>query len=634
MTLADAVRAVAGMMKERWRLLFLTDSAVKAVGLILLAPLATGVLHLSLWVAGTGTLADADIVLFFIQPLGWAVLVTAGAISVGIVAAEQATLLVMVMAPSEKRISIGTAIGFVVARWRKIIVLAGRLVAFTAAAAAPFLVMAVMTASMLLGDYDINFYLATRPGAFQLAVGIGLVLGVGLAMLLAWLYAGWFLALPIVLFEQSSAGEAMQVSRRRMAGNKQLVVKLIIGWGIASLMVSFLATSAVVLAARQFVPLATGGLARLVFAIGSTLTIWFAVGLLINVLASTVFATMIATVYRGLSHPQSVTVAPLATRDTNGQLLPQVLVRRRVFASVAAGCLLVATFAGVTAEQMRFEDAVEVMGHRGAGGLAPENTLAAVQKAIDAGADWVEIDVQETADGEVVVVHDSDFMKLAGVNLKVWDATTADLGGIDVGRGFGQDFVGERVPTLAEVLEVCRGRVGVNIELKDYGHGQRLEERVAEVVEACGMEREVILMSLKPSVVKRMKDLRPEWTVGLLMSVAIGDAASLDADFLAVNARFVSRALVQRSHQAGKKVYAWTLNDAVGLSTLISRGVDGVITDYPDLAATVLQQRARLSPVERVLLELANLLGVKVALPGLDAMSAGEITTAETPDAV
>jgi len=634
MTLADAVGAVAGVMKKRWKLLFLTDSALKAVGLILLSPLATGYLHLSLWAAGTGTLADTDIVLFFIQPLGWAVLVTAGAIALGIVVAEQATLVVMLMAPPEKTVGVGTAMGFVAASGRQIIALAGRLVAFTAAAAAPFLVVAVMTASMLLGDYDINFYLATRPGVFQLAVGIGLVLGVGLSMLLAWLYAGWFLALPIVLFEQISAGEALRVSRHRMAGSKQLVVQLIIGWGIASLMVNFLATSAVVLAARQFVPLATGGLARLVFAIGSTLTIWFAVGLLINVLVSTVFAAMIATVYRGLSHPQSVTVAPLATRDVNGQLLPQVLVRRRVLASVAAGCLIVAGFAGVAAERMRFEDAVEVMGHRGAGGLAPENTLAAVEKAIDAGADWVEIDVQETADGEVVVVHDSDFMKLAGVNLKVWDATTADLEGIDVGRGFGPDFAGERVPTLAEVLEVCRGKVGVNIELKDYGHGQRLEERVAEIVEACGMDREVILMSLKPSVVKRMKDLRPEWTVGLLMSIAIGDAASLEADFLAVNARFVSRALVRRSHQAGKKVYAWTLNDAVGLSTLISRGVDGVITDYPNLAATVLQQRAQLSPLERVLLELANLLGVKVSLPGLDARSAGGMTTADTPGPV
>lgn len=173
----------------------------------------------------------------------------------------------------------------------------------------------------------------------------------------------------------------------------------------------------------------------------------------------------------------------------------------------------------------------------------------------------------------------------------------------------------------------------MNIELKDYGHGQRLEERVAEIVEAHGMQQEVILMSLKPAVVKRMKALRPEWTVGLLMSVAVGDAASLEADFLAVNARFVSRAFVRRAHRAGKAVYAWTLNDAVGLSTLISRGVDGVITDYPDLAARVLQQRALLSPVERVLLELAEVLGVKVALPPLDAESADTAKAGGAADA-
>jgi glycerophosphoryl diester phosphodiesterase len=156
--------------------------------------------------------------------------------------------------------------------------------------------------------------------------------------------------------------------------------------------------------------------------------------------------------------------------------------------------------------------------------------------------------------------------------------------------------------------------VGVNIELKDYGHGQRLEERVAGIVEACGMEREVILMSLKPAVVSRMKALRPNWTVGLLMSLAVGDVKQLQADFLAVNAQFVSRGFVDRAHRAGKQVYAWTTNDPVSISQMVSRGVDGVITDYPDLARSVLKQRNELSPVERILLELAAVLGVKTSV--------------------
>ena len=128
-------------------------------------------------------------------------------------------------------------------------------------------------------------------------------------------------------------------------------------------------------------------------------------------------------------------------------------------------------------------DDVAVVAHRGASGAAPENTLAAVRGAIADGADWIEIDVQETADGEVVVIHDRDLMKLAGVGLDTKDATLAELEQIDVGSWFDPVFAGERVPTLRAVLEEARGKAGVVIELKYYGHQQRLEARVAELVD-------------------------------------------------------------------------------------------------------------------------------------------------------
>jgi len=87
-------------------------------------------------------------------------------------------------------------------------------------------------------------------------------------------------------------------------------------------------------------------------------------------------------------------------------------------------------------ERIDADSDVAIIGHRGAAGSRPENTMAAVERAIADGADWVEVDVQETADGEVVVVHDSDFMKAAGISLKDWDATLQNLAGIDIGSRF------------------------------------------------------------------------------------------------------------------------------------------------------------------------------------------------------
>ena len=167
------------------------------------------------------------------------------------------------------------------------------------------------------------------------------------------------------------------------------------------------------------------------------------------------------------------------------------------------------------------------------------------------------------------------------------------------------------MPTLGAVLDACRGKAGVLIELKYYGHNRQLEERVARIVDARGMAPRTAVMSLELDAVRKMKALRPDWKVGLLMSVSAGNLRSSGADFLAVNGAFADRRFVRSAHLRGTKVYAWTVNDASTMSAMIGRGVDGLITDKPALAKAVLAQRARMSPAQRLLLELAGILGVK-----------------------
>ena len=244
--------------------------------------------------------------------------------------------------------------------------------------------------------------------------------------------------------------------------------------------------------------------------------------------------------------------------------------------------------------------------------MAPENTLVAIQAAIDAGADWVEIDVQETADGEIVVIHDSDLKKVSGKPMKVSDSSISELQAVDIGSWFGPEFSDERIPSLQQVLELCKGKIGVNIELKYYGSERRLEEGVARIVEATEMQDQVLLMSLNYSGIKMMRELRPDWKVGLLSATAIGDLTSLDADFLAVAMGMASAGFVRRAHEAGKKVYVWTVNDPVSMSRMISLGVDGIITDEPEMARQVLLERKNLSSAQRLLIHTALLFGQSI----------------------
>jgi glycerophosphoryl diester phosphodiesterase len=257
--------------------------------------------------------------------------------------------------------------------------------------------------------------------------------------------------------------------------------------------------------------------------------------------------------------------------------------------------------------QLRIDGEPQVMAHRGASAAAPENTLAAVQLAIESGAQWVEIDVQETADGEIVVIHDSDLKKVGGVPLVVGRSTLAALRAVDIGSWFDPRFAGERIPTLREVLELCRGRIGVNIELKYYGTERNLEQGVAAIVDELGMADEVVAMSLSLPGIRRMSALRPDWTTGLLSSVAVGNLAALDVDFLALNARAATRPLIRALHRQGKKVMVWTVNDPVGVTAMASRGVDGIITDEPAMAVDLLAGRRELDPGQRLVLNLAEL---------------------------
>ncbi len=163
--------------------------------------------------------------------------------------------------------------------------------------------------------------------------------------------------------------------------------------------------------------------------------------------------------------------------------------------------------------------------------------------------------------------------------------------------------------TLDELLERCRDRIALNIELKVYGHGQRLEERVIEAVERAGMEDDIVLMSLDRPTVERLKELRPDWTVGQLAAVTLGDLTKVDADFLAVNTKLATASFIRRAHRRGFDVMVWTVDHPVQMSDLITRGVDALITNRPAVAQEVLRQRAELSPVERLLVSFAGRFG-------------------------
>ena len=211
----------------------------------------------------------------------------------------------------------------------------------------------------------------------------------------------------------------------------------------------------------------------------------------------------------------------------------------------------------------------------------------------------------------VVVVHDNDLMKIGGSPLKIWEATAEQLRAVDIGSGFDPRFSGERVPTLAEALAACKGVSRVDIELKDYGHNERLEERVIELVEAAGMQNEIVTMSLSRDMVAKMKRLRPEWTSGLLTAKAVGDLTGVPGGLPGRRKSDGDAPLHPGAHRAGKPVYVWTVDDPAQMVRMIGLGVDGLITNRPGVAREVVDRYARMTEAERLLLFIITSFGAE-----------------------
>jgi glycerophosphoryl diester phosphodiesterase len=332
------------------------------------------------------------------------------------------------------------------------------------------------------------------------------------------------------------------------------------------------------------------------------LTILFAVSGGLGLLVGLVAQSILAVANLGLFRRTGLDPGPLPARPAGRRItLPWKLLP--VAAAVAA--LVGSLFLYRELRDLETEHRAAIIAHRGASERAPENSLSAIRLAIEAGADWVEIDVQETQDGEVVVFHDRDFMRLGGDPLPVREVKPEQLAQIDIGSAFHPRFAGEAPITLDRALEFCGDRIGVLIELKFYGGEQRLEERVIDVVERRGMGDQVMIMSLKRESVERFRALRPEWKLGLLSTLALGDLTRFDVDFLAVNSRAATPRLLERARRTGRDVYVWTINEPAQISAMLSRGVDGIITDRPHEAFKVLRERARMNPGERLLVEIA-----------------------------
>jgi glycerophosphoryl diester phosphodiesterase len=218
---------------------------------------------------------------------------------------------------------------------------------------------------------------------------------------------------------------------------------------------------------------------------------------------------------------------------------------------------------------------VSRIGHRGAAGHAPENTLAAVQKGIDLGVDFVEIDVRRTADGALVALHDATINRTTDGRGRVDALSLGQLRGFDAGNG-------ERIPTVEEVLKLAAGRIGVMLELKVAD----VARQTVQAVEKAQCGHRVVYASFLHEALAEVRAIAPDAAVmplfDKLPKAPVAHGMSYRPAYVGLRHDRTSRGLVEAFHQEQVLVWVYTANTPADIRRALSAGVDGVISNFPE----------------------------------------------------
>lgn len=615
-----------------FEILFKSGIAVLSVvgGAALLATLSRS--------TGSSAVTNTDIVGFLLSPVGVVVLIMLGLCAVLTIVLEHLGVMAIVAGFERgRRITTLGVSGTLAALAASLLRIKARGLIFLMLTAAPLAILAGLTYAALLSHHDINYYLADRPPSFLIAVAIGGVLGAIFLSIIAYAYVRTIFLFPIILYEDFEPNAALEESMKRTKGSIRRLGAILLGWQLLGMLLSTSVVVGFTLAAGTLLHLAEARLWVLVPFVAVLLIVHWALLALLSFFLVAAHCILIISLYRERNAADGVVLPAVAAGAEAGRVpdVPRLasFLRYWKLGVLAALAVFVGLCVGVV-NSFRTPEAVIVTAHKGFSWAAPENSLSAIRKAIEVGADFAEIDVQETSDGVIVLNHDRDLMRVAGVPRRISAMTLAEVRAVDISGKFAPTFAHERVPTLKEVIDLARGRIKIQIEMKFYDQDRRLAGDVARLVAEEGFEPHCVVSSLHYDGLLDVRRVNPRIRTAAIVTFSIGDIDRLDVDGVSVNARYLSDRLIRAVRGRRKDLYAWTVDDPRQMLKLMERGVPNIVTNRPDLLIALRTEFAGLGVGGRRLLAARYLLGMEPTLvpPDPAAATANANATATDPD--
>ena len=299
-------------------------------------------------------------------------------------------------------------------------------------------------------------------------------------------------------------------------------------------------------------------------------------------------------------------VVPTMPSKKRPSLLDRALGHRVALSFLVAAFVVgIAGLFTITADELTAAPDIAVVGHRGGpDDTAVENSMEAVEQSITAGAGYVEMDIQRTRDGQYVVFHDENFSRFTHERRAVHEMTLAEIRELDLGEKSNGRFSNVRVPTLEELLERTRGRIGIFLELKGRSADQQMADDAVAAVKRHDMLDRVVVISLKYELITGIEERHPEVTSGFIYFLSFGDTAHLVGDYLILEEDAATSDTITQIHEAGKRAAVWTVNTEESMQKFVNWPVDAVITDRVRQWQAVAAERRRAAPLDVLMSEL------------------------------
>lgn len=587
-------------LKWHGRAYIITDIAFKLFSFLILIPVINYIFSYFLGLYGTYAVSNTDIIQLILSPLGIITLLFMSIMLLSLFFAEHAILMAIAFASqNDQKIHWLEAFNLLRQKIKKLLLWGGGSIAVLICTIAPLALGLLYLYSRYLTEFDINYYLQQRPAEFIYFISLGLVFVIPAVFGAIYLYISWLFALPIILFEtEQNIINLLKTTHRRLYGNFWQIVRALVLWWAVLFATSFL---------YQFI--LEDLLTHFLFSLKkdshnwllAVMVVMFSLEIAFDMLwqLMAIIGTVVIIIHIYLKQAQKDSIALITPSAFSSRF--SLDIRHHFLWPLAIFIILgIALYSAYDLSRtIPAESHVNIIAHRGASFSAPPNSRAAFLEAIKQKSDYIELDVQETKDGIVIVHHDKDYKLSSNLDKAVHELNWDETHKIDIGQSFSKDFTGETVITLEEALSLAKGKAKVLIELKYYGYNQKLEERVLDIVHKYDMAQQVRYMSLNLKNMQYLKSLEPSAEVGYISSAAtIGDLSKIDLDFIAVSASLASKKFIRHVQKNNKKIAVWTIDDTESMMRFLNLNVDDIITNRPERLYNVLAERKAMSKAE------------------------------------